>query len=210
MSLLIYKDIIDPSSPDRVYEQFWLDFKTAVSNEARRLPAFIDAVSAELNSIRTFHQEGWVDSIQITITTRILLYLGQILSSLEQYHLQILLDHVYRWLKICIVCGTVDTITLHMFYDILKSRSPLAQELKDQLGQILQDRISGGSQQKKLVIMLMENRQSARVDRLLKNPFTRPITISTIMENYGSYNPCSRMKSSSKLMAAINESKTLK
>lgn len=230
MSILTYSNDLNS---DHIYETFWLDFKTAAKNAEGRVPALLVATSDELNAIRQQAMErekaaasadataavapasnsmrDWIDRIRLLIDRRVLAYFSQNLLTLQGYHLQILLDHLQRWLKICLARGELCDITLQVFYEIMKSRASLEPDLMEKIYQILQnDRQSALTQQSGLVMLMMEASQSARVDRLLKNPATRPVTVNTIIVNYSAFNPCPRMKSCAKLLAAINETKLVK
>lgn len=222
MSILTYSNDLNS---DHIYETFWLDFKTAAKNAEGRVPALLVATSDELNGIRQQAMErekaavapasnsrrDWIDRIRLLIDRRVLAYFSQNLLTLQGYHLQILLDHLQRWLKICLARGELCDITLQVFYEIMKSRASLEPDLMEKIYQILQnDRQSALTQQSGLVMLMMEACQSARVDRLLKNPATRPVTVNTIIVNYSAFNPCPRMKSCAKLLAAINETKLVK
>lgn len=222
MSILTYSNDLNS---DHIYETFWLDFKTAAKNAEGRVPALLVATSDELNGIRQQAMErekaavapasnsrrDWIDRIRLLIDRRVLAYFSQNLLTLQGYHLQILLDHLQRWLKICLARGELCDITLQVFYEIMKSRASLEPDLMEKIYQILQnDRQSALTQQSRLVMLMMEASQSARVDRLLKNPATRPVTVNTIIVNYSAFNPCPRMKSCAKLLAAINETKLVK
>lgn len=84
-------------SPDHYIEEFWLNFKQSMKNfygESNKLYRPITQWSNKLNELQKNHD---YDLIEINIRDFISLYAIDVLRTLSNYHMNILITNIKRW-----------------------------------------------------------------------------------------------------------------
>lgn len=223
MSVSIYRDTLDSALPDHVYEEFWVDLKSAATNASQGEPKFITDASAVLNKIRLDGQakdkqnedeqngkerNAWLNTIRLAIDGFLYDYLMSSLESSNHYHHGILLNYIKRWNKICLERGHHSGFMLQFYYEITQSFEKSSKKMSENqqypnpfIKKLLETSKLGTDQ---VVLMLIDGRHVSMLNRLLNNIICRHIVIEVFSLYFEKFKPCKHMKTCDKLIESIH------
>lgn len=195
MSIISYQSTLNSNNPDCVYEEFWLTFKNSIMNssqnntKSKELYGLIQENSVHLNTIQQEKKDGWVETIQNSISSYMLMY-ALICLNMDPddghavYHHDILVTNIHRWQEINKErerrCNNEEMLML--LYEIMKCKSHVEPELRATFYQIFTENSHLGIIMGELVVCLLDYNQAARLNRLLHNDLFHDHVIDVLNE----------------------------
>jgi hypothetical protein len=184
---MLYDEILHSGEPDAVYEFFWYNFKSSVSNFAeacpvlKQLAAAVPGVSAQLNDLKAQKKYDEIVS-NINIFLKDFLWSALLTLAKEKiYFLKIASTNVKRWLNLLKIQEhpPPDLVGLKIFYSLIISRTDLLQIFMNIRGESSKtfdlEQVIGG-----ITLYSYRHREAGLLNKLTQEPETQAVVVKTL------------------------------